>query len=481
MRERDEEARRPVAQPPPTTDAAAATLGRDMERADKYANRLQKWGEMKMPMGAAVTGRKERCKPSDPDWVVARARVKVIDIEKKRGRPTKPVPHPDFLRVFPEECYAPGTLNNKMSHVRAVLRYIEFMRWDISIDDLTVDQWRSWGIRMASAGISWTVLSYYLGTIRSFLGYRGAWGEFEMAVQAQIAWEQVKKASLRYKPSQAPVILRGVYHALDNETQKIVLFAMNLGVRHASLMSIRPEHVMWRDGGYDVHISEFKWMPEGRGRVSRIECSCSTAYSSIRRPDGSRYADDETCIICNDSLGLPALPIDENRYMEAMRAHNLWGHSPRVSIATMVAAAAAQYGQKLDMSAVYFSFGWTLPKAREGKKNKYAMFGRYAAQADAYVLSQLVPAFGIAANVSGLYKNGISKDRTEELESGCEDFEEYEDEASGNIVRIGARVCTELADTEARIDHSLDQMEEGILEGEVEEGEAGEGEDEKAN
>ncbi len=467
MREREEEAKRPVAQPPPSSDPTISAVGRDMETADKYANRLQKWGEMKMPMGAAVTGRKERAKPSDPDWVITRARVKVMDVEKKRGRPTKPVPHPDFLRVFPEECYAPGTLNNKMSHIRAILRFVEFMGWEINIDELSVDQWRAWGIKMASAGISWTVLSYYMGTVRSFLGYKGAWGEFEMAVQAQIAWEQVKKASLRYKASQAPIILRGIYHALDKETQKIVLFAMNLGVRHASLMAIKPEHVMWREGGYDVHISEFKWMPEARGRVSRIECSCNSAYCSIRRPDGTKYERDETCIICNTELGLPSLPINENRYMERLRAHNLWGHSPRVTIATLIAAAAAQYSRQLDMASVYFSFGWTLPRAREGKKNKYAMFNRYASQADAYTLGQVIPAFGIAANIAGFYSLEASADRSEELDSGCEDFEEYEDEVSGKVVRIGAGVCADINDVEARIDHSLEQMEEGIVEGEI--------------
>ncbi len=442
-------------------------IGDDMETAEEMMQRAQLY----IPCGAAITGRKERNKPSCPQWVDVKASAKQVTTEKKRGRPALPPPHPDFYEAFPAECYAEGTLNNKKSHIRAAIKFVEYMRLGKKLEDLSVAEWRLWGIKMATSGIDWTVLSFYLGTVRAFLGWKKKWNLYEMNYQAVMAWEQVKKASIRFKPSQAPVILREVYRRLPWETKRTVLFAVALGLRHGSLMSIRPENIMKVKGGWKVHISEFKWLPEGRGRVGYIYCACTPLYNELNEAEGIKLKENDTCLVCNPKLGLPSFPIDETKYMTMLRAHNLWGHSARVTAATMVAAMAAQFNIKPSMRNVYHGFGWTLPKERAGKKNKYAMYCKYSVQAGDYSLSQLMPAFGHIANLVGLEEED---DRVlSELESGPEDIEEYEDEKTGRVVRIGALAEEEKKDLETNIDHSLDAMEKEDLEGEsADEGES---------
>ncbi len=281
--------------PPPMEDSTLRLEGQDHQMIE--AERKMKWAERAIPFGSAHTGRKERNRPSCPDWVAARARVKMQELEKTRGK-SKGSPHPEFLNAFPPECYAPGTLRNKMSHFRAAENYMKHEGKKGGVEAMRVEDWRDWGIKMSQAGVDWTVLSYYMGTVRAFLGWIRKWSLHEWQIRAQMSWEQVKKSSLRFRPSQAPVILWNVFDRLDNTTKSIVLFSMALGLRHSSLMSITNDHIMWSADrkSVRVQVTEFKWLPEGRGRIGEIRCACTSVYRHAR-PDIGDIPDDIGCII----------------------------------------------------------------------------------------------------------------------------------------------------------------------------------------
>ncbi len=105
-------------------------------------------------------------------------------------------------------------------------------------------------------------------------------------------------------------------------------------------------------------------------------------------------------------------------------------------MATLLAVARHQFRLILKMGFIYYGFGWSFPKYRPGKTNRFAMFSRYSEQANAYKMSQMVPAFGLAANMAGFYDGRAGEvDRNDELDSGPEDLEEYVDDANGKVVR----------------------------------------------
>ena len=207
-----------------------------------------------------------------------------------------------------------------------------------------------------------------------------------------------------------------------------------------------------------VHVSEYKWLPEGRSRAIRIGCACTNAYASADGKTCPRV--DECCLIHNKDLGLPKLPIDPVRYMERLKAAGLWGHSPRVTMATVIECARQQFNLLLKMSFVYYGFGWTMPPKRKDKMNKFAMFARYAAQASVYALTDLAPLFGHAANVAGIYEDEERKAEEDELDSGCEELETYVCEKTGRIVQIQTDMDPNMPEVDAKVAHEVKEVME---------------------
>ena len=246
-----------------------------------------------------------------------------------------------------------------------------------------------------------------------------------------------------------------------------MIFCAALGIRFSSVKSIRNVGINWaRDGeSVLVHVSEYKWLPEGKSRAIRIKCACNRAYTSLDGKDCPPV--DECCLLHNKNLGLPRLPIDPVRYMERLRAAGLWGHSPRVTMATVIECARRKYNLLLKMSFVYYGLGWSMPPKKKDKKNKFAMFSRYSAQANTYKISDLAPLYGHAANLAGIYEDEEERLEEEgmELDSGCDDTEDYICERTGRMIRIQADMDPRVPDVDARVAHSVKEVMEAEPEG----------------
>ena len=215
----------------------------DVDMKEVRAKKLMDFAEEAFPFKHQSTvGRKERSKLSCPEWVAYHSKQEFERLRKKRGRPPLTEPYPGFYETFPDEAYAEGTIKNKMTHMRSILRYMDWRGWGDDLGKkgaLTAPRWRQWGLEMAAAGVCWTVLSYYLGTVRKFMIWHQYWSRHEIDNIWYDCWQQVKRTAIRYRPSQAPVIQIKVFRALDRETKRIVIFCAALGIRFSSLKSIR--------------------------------------------------------------------------------------------------------------------------------------------------------------------------------------------------------------------------------------------------